>query len=102
MLGAWGDSEGGVHGPPGALRALQERKCRKPNLASSPGYFLESSFGNYEVEVLNFSSRLCLFLNSFRSHRRWAMNDWYPLEPQQDTDCPALTSWQLLVFWESG
>ena len=30
------------------------------------------------------------------------MNDWYPLEPQQDMDCPALTSWQLLVFWELG
>lgn len=54
---------------------VQGRKCRKPNLASSPSYFLESSFGNNRVELLNATSLLCLFLNSFRSQRRRAVND---------------------------
>lgn len=54
---------------------VQGRKYRKPTLASSPSYFLKSSFGSNEVELLNNTSLLRLFLNSFRTQRRRAMND---------------------------
>lgn len=99
-IGIWAESEGGIIQLLCVL--VQGRKYRKPTLDSSPSYFLKTSFGNNEVELLNNTSLLCLFLNSFRTQRRRAMNDYYPPEAQQDMDCPALISWQLLVLLVLG